>query len=286
MQRTVSSLAFMLIFLALGTGFAFGWFAQSIESDQRPPDERGASVAELDRYRADLQRAQDETALLRAELAAGKAGAAEAPETTPDPGAPTPETVSDEKREAAKKRLPDLEYRLSADPTNPTLLAEFIDTAAAAGEPDRAIERIKALVAKHPDNPDLITFLGRAYLAKVNTVKQPIQQGQLAFAAVGEFSKALEKDESHFDARWYRGVMNYYMPKFLNKTDESIKDLETLVEQGGGGAGDERYANVYRMLGAAYRKAGRAEDAKKTWERGHDLFPADEVLKKAVGGGK
>ena len=287
MQKAVSPLAWMFIFLALGLGFAFGWFAPSIGHDQTPPDEKGLSVAELDQYRADLERARDETALLRAELAAGKAGsAAEAPETTSNPASPVPDTMPDEKREAAKKLLPDLEYRLSADPTNPTLLADYIETAATAGEHDRAIERIKAMVAKHPDNPDLLTFLGRAYLAKVNAVKLSIKQGQLAFAAIGEFSKALEKDESHFDARWYRGVMNYYMPEFLNKTGESIKDLETLVEQGGGGAGDDRYARVYRMLGAAYRKADRVEDAKKTWERGHELFPADEALKKAASGGK
>jgi len=276
------------VLIAFVLGVTVGWFGNGGDQDATQPGDRAKFEDDLARARQESARLRDELEALHMEQAAAEAGAAQAvtapmPEASATAAAPP---ADDAKREAAKRKLADLEYRLSADPANPTLLAEYVRTAALAGEHDAAIDRIKALVAEHPDNADLITWLGRAYLGKIRAVEKPLEKGRLAFTALGEFGKALEKDETHFEARWYRAVVRYHMPPFLGKIDESIQDLETMVEQSGGTAGDARYARVYTLLGRAYRKAGRTEDAKKAFDRGLALFPGDAGLTKEAGTGE
>jgi len=282
MSRTV----WLAVLAAFALGAGVGWFGNSDTGNQSRPADRARLEEKLTSAEQETERLRREIEALRMEQAAVTAGAAQTAValTAETPTSDEATKTDDEARALAKRRLADLEYRLSADPTNLTLLGEYLATAAAAGEHDAAIDRFKDLVAKHPDNADLITMLGQAYLMKIRTVTNQMEQGRLAFTALDEFSKALEKDETHFDARWLRSILNYNMPKFLGKLPRAIKDLEKMVEQGGGTAGDDRYARVYYLLGRAYGKAGRAEDAKKTHEKGISLFPGDDRLKKAVGG--
>lgn len=272
---------------ALVLGLGVGYYLGAPQGPEAPAPEAAARDADLteelqERIRGlELEKADLLKRIGELERRAAPAEAETAAETA-DPMAPAPR-IGDEERERAKAELAGLEYHLSANPTDRDLLRRYIETAARAGEHDRSIAKLEELLKEHPDNPDLLTQLGRAYLMKTPTLDNRMAQGQLAFKALDMFTAAIEKDPDHFDSRMARAVTNYYMPVFLKRIDQSIADFEALVEAGGGQSGDDRYARAYSGLAAAYRKAGREEEAKKTIREGLALFPGDERLKRLAG---
>jgi tetratricopeptide (TPR) repeat protein len=272
-----------LVPLALVAGGICGWLLHGGRSET-PTDEPAPAppvpVKESPEYRlleAEIERLRQTIFDLEARLAAPAEPSAEAdaaPEATENPEASRRRRggVSEEEREAAKKELPDLEYLLERNPGDRELLRKYVDMAARAGEYDRSIERLTKLLEEHPDDLTIRTQLGWALVRKTAVVGNQMEQGRLVFTAIGHFDKALESDASQFDARYYRAVLNYHMPDFMKRTGDSIRDLETLVEQSGGTGGD-RMAGVYDYLRRAYEKADRAEDAKRIAEEAARLYP-------------
>ena len=275
-------LALPVLFVA---GALVGYLARG--DSGRSPGPAPETGRERDRQAESLARqletARLEIADLRSRLEGrgtpGSSGSDEGPgDAEPD----TPEAESTaEQRERAKARLEGLEYHLSASPTDAALLARYVTTAARAGEYDRAIALLEKLAEAHPDDPDVLTQLGRAYLTKTRVLPDMMQQGRLAFSAVTRFDAALKASPEHFDSRYLRGISNFYMPSFLGRLDQSIADFEKLVEQNSGRRDDDRFGKAYAWLGRAYEKAGKAEEARKTLEEGLELFPAHPDLLRA-----
>ncbi|MHC4473069.1 MAG: tetratricopeptide repeat protein [Planctomycetota bacterium] len=284
-----SSVVWILVPVCLLLGAVAGFALKGGDEATRTPDADAARVTDLEqaneRLRRELSEARLELDALKAVLSGGESEAGDGADPVASAGEsaeprraplPTPEEIA-----KAKEALPGIEYHLSANPTDPALLKEYLRTAARAGEYDAAIEKFEALLEKNPDNPDILTQLGRAYLFKTRVVPNMMEQGKLAFTALDRFDAAIEKHPEHLDSRFMRAVTNYSMPKFMNRIESSVKDFEKLVELSGTSGDSETHGEAYAWLGRAYLKSGKTEEAKKAIDKGIELYPGNEDLRAA-----
>jgi tetratricopeptide (TPR) repeat protein len=120
--------------------------------------------------------------------------------------------------------------------------------------------------------------LGQAYLQKLGTTQDIRQQAILAMQADQTFDQALTLDPNNWDARFYKAAALSHWPADLNKSQEVMQNLSTLIDQQETRTPQPEYAQSYVLLGDQYLKAGYPDDARQMWQRGAALFPQNEVL--------
>ena len=146
---------------------------------------------------------------------------------------------------------------------------------------------ISALEQKTTDgsgSADSAATLGQAYLKKCATTDDVRQQGIFAMRADEVFDTALGQDSSNWDARFYKAVSLSYWPAQMNKSQEVIDNFQTLIQQQETHSPQPQYALPYLWLGDQYQKAGSADLAAQTWQRGMALFPENAELKNRIAG--
>jgi tetratricopeptide (TPR) repeat protein len=111
-----------------------------------------------------------------------------------------------------------------------------------------------------------------------------MQKGVLLGQANELLEQALQIDSTHWDARFTLAMNHFHTPAFLGRTNEAIRQLETLLAQQNGRADHPHYALTYLYLGDLYKRVNREADARATWERGARLFPADARFQQKLGG--
>ena len=153
------------------------------------------------------------------------------------------------------------------------------------------IIRLREEIAEEPDNFDLLLALGKAYYdaeyyeAAEKSIKQAIKvnpssseaykllaytlseinavgydpriymdtdfRTDLAFEAMAALDKAVELAPEDLELRLVRGITAVNMPFFVNKMDQGIADLETIIEKD---VSDEMKAEALYWLGYAHQK--------------------------------
>jgi len=148
-----------------------------------------------------------------------------------------------------------------------------------------AIAALEAEVEGNPDNADLLTELGYAYI-------QPIFSGEATGPEAGTWSmksdqtydRALAIDPEHWDARFSKAVSYSFWPPVFGKQAEAITHFETLIEQQGNRPREDRFVQTYQFLGNLYAQTGKQAEANAIWQKGLAEFPDDAQLKKSLGG--
>lgn len=152
------------------------------------------------------------------------------------------------------------------------------DASRAAAE--RAERAFRALVTAEPKNADAHAGLGEAIArcgiphAGMTTIMNVVGN------ATGALEAALALDPKHWQARFTLSMVYLNMPAFLGKTDDAIRELETLRGQQGARADRPHYGLTWLRLGDAYAKAGRKGDAAAAYAGGAKLFPANGELQR------
>jgi vitamin B12 transporter len=98
-------------------------------------------------------------------------------------------------------------------------------------------------------------------------------------ASTQSLRTALELDPEHWQARFLLAMNSYHMPEIMGQLPVAVRELETLLAQQAGRNDRPSFALTYMYLGDAYRKLGRANDARIAYATGLKLFPAHEQLK-------
>jgi vitamin B12 transporter len=193
------------------------------------------------------------------------------------------------------------ELRAQASPGSPQLeaaRAALVECAALleAGEArdasraayERATRAFRAAVAAEPRNPEAHAGLGETLSrcgvphASMTNIMALIEQ------STESLETALRLDPQHWQARFVLALNHFNMPAFLNRTEAAIRELEMLRAQQGTRTDVPHFALTYLYLGDAYRRAGRAADARAIWSAGAALFPDHRALQQRVtehGGG-
>ena len=151
-----------------------------------------------------------------------------------------------------------------------------------SGKLDQVITALEQRTTNDPRTAEYPAALGQAYLQKCGTIKDVREQGILAMQADKLFDTALTLDSSNWEARFTKAVGMSYWPPVLNKGDEVVQNLETLIQQQETQAPQPHFAETYAWLGDQYQKSGRTDDARAVWQRGATLFPADEKLREKL----
>ncbi|MBK6938619.1 MAG: hypothetical protein IPH13_00220 [Planctomycetes bacterium] len=153
----------------------------------------------------------------------------------------------------------------------------------AAGQLDAAIAQIEELVGDDPENADLQTDLGGAYLQKLFTVTEDPQKGVWALKADSAYDAALKVNPQHWTARFSKATSLAFWPPIFGKQGEAISNFETLVtQQEASGTSKPEYAQTYVFLGNLYELQGKTDKAKEIWNKGAGKFPGSAELKGKV----
>lgn len=144
---------------------------------------------------------------------------------------------------------------------------------------DAVLAEIEREAALAPNNPDLQSELGKAYLQKLFDVGVGPMASVWGEKADGAFDRALELDETHWEARFQKAMALSNWPAFLGKQGESVHQFEILVEQQERGTSEPEQAWTYYFLGNLYDQMGESDKARSAWQRGATRFPDSAELR-------
>jgi Tfp pilus assembly protein PilF len=150
------------------------------------------------------------------------------------------------------------------------------------GQLDQAIAQLKQAVQEEPSAASYSAALGEAYLQKLGPAQDPQEQSTLAVEADHAFDQALKLDPNNWDARFWKATALSYWPPELNKSQEVMQNLSTLIDQQEVHPPQPEYAQSYVLLGEQYLKAGYPDNAREMWQRGAALFPQNETLQRKL----
>ena len=151
---------------------------------------------------------------------------------------------------------------------------------------NEAITDLEQAAKDDPSAAEYPAVLGQAYLQKLMTTQDAREKIMLAMQADQSFDQALKLDSSNWEARFSKASALSYWPAELNKSEEVMQNLVTLVEQQESQSPQPHFAQTYVLLGEQYQKAGYADDARQMWQRGATLFPNNNTLREKLAGGQ
>jgi tetratricopeptide (TPR) repeat protein len=157
--------------------------------------------------------------------------------------------------------------------------ADLVSQARQALDADRIDDAIALLekgVSAEPKNPAVLAWLGSAQVRKAGKVP-PMEAGGWVKRGFDTLDEAAERFPDAFVVYVMRGITAVRVPDLFRKTDVAVKDLSTVVamkERAPQSVPDGVMPGVYLNLGLAQKKAGRPADARTTWEKGKQLYPA------------
>ena len=147
---------------------------------------------------------------------------------------------------------------------------------------DAVVAAIEELAQSHPNDPDLQVDLAGAYVQKIFDVGVGPMSGVFSEKADKAYDRALALDDHHWEARFGKAISLSNWPDFLGKSGEAIRQFETLIEQQEQRTPQDQFAQSYFFLGNMHQKNGEAEKARAAWQRGLDLFPNNESLRRQL----
>lgn len=92
------------------------------------------------------------------------------------------------------------------------------------------------------------------------------------------YSKALESDPGHWEARYQKARNMSFWPVAYGGQAEAIRHFEILREQQGSDGSNPRHAQTYLWLGNLYDQQGKQDQAQAVWSEGLGLFPSNSSL--------
>jgi len=148
-----------------------------------------------------------------------------------------------------------------------------------AQERDALVAHIESLAKSHPNDADLQVRLGEAYVQKILAPGTGfMEMAKFGQAADRQFTKALELDDHHWDARFNKAMGLAHQPAVLGGRPKAIEHLEILLQQQEQLAPETKHAGAYLVLGNLWAEQGNQDKAREIWERGRKRHPNSREL--------
>jgi len=152
----------------------------------------------------------------------------------------------------------------------------------ALGRMDEYVAEMERLAAASPEDVGLQVALGHAYLQKLFGMGSSPEVGEIAWKSDQAFDRALELDETSWDARFTKAVALSNWPAFLGRGSEAIEHFELLIEQQESQPDQDHFALPYLFLGNMLQASGKQKEALEAWRDGLAKFPENEQLLAAL----
>jgi len=195
---------------------------------------------------------------------------------------------------SAAEPLAALEARVTADPENLRVAADYRQAAIAAGDYARAITFLEALTRRPGAGPHAFLSLGLAYVDRIPAVGA-FKRISLGNDATKALTRSIEREPTDV-AYLIRGIVNLHFEKgWFHRTPDGVADLERALQLAGRSAEASRsgdtprsgdvsrskpyVARIYAALGDGYWQLKDRDKARTTWREGQVRFPADERLR-------
>ncbi len=153
-----------------------------------------------------------------------------------------------------------------------------------SGHIEDVLADLEQRATNDPNNPNIASVLGQAYLKACGTTKDIRSQAVWAMQADRAFDTALSLDPANWDARFTKAVAMTYWPADLKKGPEVIDQFNTLIQQQEAQTPQPQFAQTYAFLGRQYEKSGQPDLARQVWERGAALYPDNKKLQDLLSG--
>jgi tetratricopeptide (TPR) repeat protein len=185
---------------------------------------------------------------------------------------------------AAVQPLEAFEQRLSRDPEDLRVCAEYRQLVIAQGSYDRAIKFLGTLTKQPGAGANAFLNLALAYVDKV-PVSGAIRQAYLGRDAISALTRSIAIAPSEV-AYFIRGVVNLYYDRFIfHRTDKGVADLEEAKRLASAHLQVSYVARVFVSLGDGYWRLGQQSKARQIWQEGMTRFPDVELLRARVNAG-
>jgi hypothetical protein len=153
---------------------------------------------------------------------------------------------------------------------------------------DQAIEALKKGATENPASAAYPAALGQAQLYKAGELSQSggtiSEMGILGMQADQNFDASLKLDPANWEAQFFKAAAMHHWPLELNKGQEVIQRLASLIDQQDATAPQPQFAQAYVVLGDQYTKMGQSNYALATWQLGAQKFPANQELQRKIRG--
>lgn len=237
-------------------------------------------------WRAELAKLSEEVRSLQLEVqtlaqAPRVALAANAEQAASPQSLTQPAEVLVTERSAAEdaKLVQDWFEQLATGELDGAQIAELWDAAKQAGKADELLAMFEARAQADPQNPDVQTELGNAYLQRLQQVGgNSAKVGMLAMKADKSFDRALALDEGHLDARLSKAVALSFWPPVMGKQAQAVQQFELLIAKQNAVPQSPKHKTAYLLLGNMHMQMGAMDKARATWTQGLERFPGDEEL--------
>jgi tetratricopeptide (TPR) repeat protein len=148
-----------------------------------------------------------------------------------------------------------------------------------------AIEVIQSAAEEHPENSDIIAYLGLYTGMMAGRTSDYMEAGRLVTESFETLDKAVALDHDNVLARYFRGIMGVGVPEFLGKRDQGIRDLQYVVaarDDDPESVSDDIFIEGLNMLGRTLVARGDLDLAKKAYEKLIEVAPGTEEAEAAA----
>jgi tetratricopeptide (TPR) repeat protein len=195
-----------------------------------------------------------------------QAGQETAATTPPENG-----KAAEKPREDPEIALRDLETAILADSKTPSV-GKYVDVIISSAAWARGEHFLKARI-EQGKTAELHYQLGRIQSEKFRRVPSIQERAQAAGDSIDNFSKAIELNEKHWQARLARGIVTFFIPIQYKQMENAIADFEWLVRE------RPQLAVAHRYLAEAYVKLQDVARAREILSEAAKRFPEDEKIR-------
>ncbi len=175
-------------------------------------------------------------------------------------------------------QLTAFEAKLSADPENLALGAEYRQAIIETGAYDRAIRFFDGLAAGPGAGPHACLNLALAYIDKIPSVGA-FRRISLGNSATSAATRSIDREPSDL-AYLVRGLVNLHFERgFFHRTPAGVADLENALRLSAAHPMARYVARIYTARGDGYWRLKEPDKARATWRAGQAVFPGDERLR-------
>ncbi len=169
-----------------------------------------------------------------------------------------------------------------SDPLTPCLtaaLARDLPRADALGE--AALQQLAPRIAATPDDLPALVLAARIISQCRIPAAEMMRRGELSAQALEYLDRVVERDSTHWLARYLRAQHYLQAPPFMKRESAAARELDVLFGLQGERTDIGEFARPYQLRAQLWKRQGQADSARAVLQRGLRLFPQDSLLRAA-----